>query len=1193
MRIEVADFGREVLALKELIGKLSRGTIEYEFPELETSVMDIKHDVEEGQKLRGFFEVFSKNDSEIKGIVYSSDNRVKILKDQFIGKRCRIEYDINGEHLKKGDSVKGRINIVSNGGELFVPFDISIKGESLSSSMGEISNLFHFIDLVKQEYDEALRMFTNPDFERIILKDNLAARCMYAGLIKGNDKRRALEEFIIALNKKQNVEIIISDTKREYDGIEESYGDVLTISKSTWGYLSIDVKAEGDFITNYKKRISDEDFAGSNYEFEYLIDKDRLHGGINYGKLVFETVTGKTACDIIIYNKTEKDEAAREVDKCRIELNKLYLDFRLHKINVDFWSEKSLACIERARGFNDNIVMLKIMQAQICISRRREDEAKWLLDSVAEEILDKKDEDVVQYCYYLYVRTLQRRELEQTIIASETIRKYYESGFDKWELLWILLYIDTSYENNKSLKLTRIKEQFNIGCRSTLMYYEALYVLNRQPALLRVLNNFELQVLNFGAKYGTIDLRLAVQLSELALLEKKFKPILYNILSKLYEKFENKIILNALISVLIRGNKTDKKYFRWYELGILADVQVTRLFEHYVFSMPEDFDGNIPNTVLMYYVYNGNLLLDKEGFYYTKIIEDKEKHPNVYKNYIGVMERFVLEKSRLGEIDDELAVIYNDILSPGMITDENEKNMVRILNTWKIECEDDRMCEVIVSHKEIERESIFKIKKGKAFVQVYTDDAIILFRDLNGNIFQNSVDYKMTRLISNKQLDEIVNVRNTDNIYLMAKECEQSIKYHKSVPKGITLFKQIMENEAFRVLYKDYIVQDIIEYYTDNYDGEELDEYLESIDLSRLGTESRVKVIELMIMRGLYESVRKYLIIYGYRDIDPRKLLKYCSRNITEDMEYDEDILEYANYAFICGKYNESILRYLCKYYNGSTKDMIEVWRVSKEFDFESRDMEERLIAQMLFARTLISSISVVYDSYYKKGSMEMLRNAYLNYLSNRYFVRESPVEDMFFKHLEDELEGNMNLADVCKCAYLKYYSEKNSITGKTKGIAKECIEYLAKKDIYFDFFKDFDKWFNISANVLDKTTIVYRTEPQDKVMINYYIETGDLKDKEYISEEMKRIFEGMYIKSFTLFFGEKLNFYISEVKDKSVNLTESREYELDDGGVETSHSRYGLLNDILVCKDLKEENIVKDLAEKYYLVNEMTKNIF
>lgn len=1179
--------------MKELIGKLSRGIVEYDLPQIETSVIDITEEIEEGQRSRGFFEVFSKNERELKGIVYSSDNRVKIRNNQFIGKRCKIEYDIYGENLENGDNIKGRINIVSNGGEVFVPFDISIKNESLPSSIGEISNLFHFINLVKQEYDEALKMFLNPEFERIILKKDIAAKCMYNGLMQGIDKKRAMEEFIIAINKKQVVDISVSDTKREYDSLEESYGDVLILTKSTWGYLKVDIKVDGDFITDYKRSISDEDFAGSNYEFEYLINTDRLHAGINFGKITFETITGKAECEIIVYNGNIKDEGIKEITKCKIMLNKLYLDFRLHNINMDVWAEKSLEFLERARGFNDNIPMLKLLQAQVCLSKKRESEAKWLLDSVAEEILDNKDGNVVVYCYYLYVRTLQRRELEQTILATDIIRKYYENGFDKWELLWILLYIDTSYENNKSLKITRIKEQFNIGCRSNLLYYEALYVFNKQPALLRVLNNFELQVLNFGAKYGSIDLRLAVQISEIAMLEKKFKPILFNILSKLYEKFENKVILNALISILIRGNKTENKYFKWYELAVMADVQVTRLYEHYVFSMAEDFDGNIPNTVLMYYVYNGNLLMNREGFFYTKIIKDKEKHPNVYKNYVNVMEKFVMEKIRIGEMDDELAVIYNDILSPEMITEENERNLVSILNTWRITCNDKRISEVLVSHKEINGEDVYRIKNGKAYVNIYTDDAIVLFRDINGNVYNNTIDYKIERMFINKQLDEVVAARNPENVYLMAKECEQIIKYQKKMTSDIKLFKRVMENDNFRVQYKDFIIHDIIDYYVENYDGDELDEYLESIDLSRISHEARIKIAELMITRGMYESVGNYLEVYGYRDIDPRRILKYCSRVLREDEEFDENILEYADFAFKNGKYNETILEYLCRYYNGSTKEMLEMWRVSKEFSFESRDLEERLIAQMLFSRTLVSSICVVYDSYYEKGSMEMIRFAYLNYLSYEYFVKCTAMEDMFFKHLEDEIVSNMNVADICKCAYLKYFSEKNNISERTKKIAKECMEYLAKKEIYFDFFKIYGKWFEVMPSVLDKTTITYLTEPQDKVMINYFVETGNLEEKEYISEEMKKVFEGMYIKSFTLFFGEKLKYYINEIKDKNVSITESSDYQIDDRSIETSKSRYGMLNDILVCRDLKEENIVNDLAEKYFVINEMAKNLF
>lgn len=1180
--------------MKELIGKLSRGIIEYDLPEAEVLVTTIEKTVEAGTVFRGSFEIFGKQENKLKGLVYSTNEYLHILNSQFIGSRNKIEYEVCTEKLCAGDVVTGRINIVSNGGEIFIPFQITVEAEGIPSSIGTISNLFHFLNLVKQEYDEALKLFLSPDFERIILKDSLADQCMYEGLVQGNNKKRALEEFIIAINKKQMVDFEISDVEREYDSLTDSYGDILTISRTTWGLLEIEVQADGDFITDYKTRITDEDFAGNHYEFGYLVDVSKLHAGMNYGKITFSSMNKKLECKITVDNVKEHDISTQEVQKCLAQVNRCYLDFRMRRCQIDRWAEESLTLIERARGFQDDNPFLKLLQAQVYLSKKCDNEAGWLIDSVAETILDKKEENIPLYCYYLYIRTLQKRELEQTIMATDIIRKYYENGYDKWQLLWILLYIDPSYENNKSLKLARIKEQFKLGCHSTLMYYEALYVLNKQPALLRVLNNFELQVLNFGSKYDAIDLRLAVQISELAMLEKNFRPILFRILVNLYHKFENKIILTAILSILIRGNMTDTKYFKWYELGVLADIQVTRLFEYYIFAMPQDFNGTIPNTVLMYYVYNGNLLYDREAFFYSIIIRNKEKQPNIYKNYIHSMERFVLEKLRIGEMNEDLAVVYGDILQPSMITEENEKMLPKVLSTWELLCDNDRMKEVIVLHKEISGEARYPLVHGKAYVNIYTEDAIILFRDVKNQIYLNTVEYRLNRLIEAKELSELAAETNAGNIFIMAKECEQSLKFHKRIKNGAELFMGIMENEQFRREYQDEILQDIIEYFSGNYDGEELEDYLRSINLERLSRKSRLEVLELMITRGMYTEAGECLQRYGTFGMDARKLLKYCTYVLKYEEPLEENqLLEYCIHAFRKGKYNESVLEYLCMYYNGTTKEMMEMWRISKEFAFESRDLEERIIAQMLFSRAGISSISTIYDSYYRKGAIKLIKNAYLFYEAYLYFVKESPIDDIYFKHLEDELLSDDSIPDVCKCAYLQYYSKRQNISESTKEICKNSISYLEKKGIIFDFYKIFGKWFPISGSIMDKTTIIYRTEPKDKVMIKYYLETGNLKQKEYSSEEMTPVFPGMYIKSFTLFYGEKIKYYIMEMSGEETMLTESWEHELDDRNVDVNSTRFGRFNDILICRELKDEGMVNNLARDYYINNELVKRLF
>ena len=183
--------------MKELVGKLSRGQVEYSLPQVDVSVISIEKNIEAGLIYCDSFEVFNKLPGEIKGIVYSTNEYLTITENQFLGKINKIEYRIDTRVLEPGDEIKGRINIVTNGGEVYVPFDFRIKEESIECKTGKVSNMFHFINLVKEDYDEAQKMFLSDKFEKIVLKDNIEDICMYRGLIKNADKRLALEEFII------------------------------------------------------------------------------------------------------------------------------------------------------------------------------------------------------------------------------------------------------------------------------------------------------------------------------------------------------------------------------------------------------------------------------------------------------------------------------------------------------------------------------------------------------------------------------------------------------------------------------------------------------------------------------------------------------------------------------------------------------------------------------------------------------------------------------------------------------------------------------------------------------------------------------------------------------------------------------------------------------------------------------------
>ena len=80
-------------------------------------------------------------------------------------------------------------------------------------------------------------------------------------------------------------------------------------------------------------------------------------------------------------------------------------------------------------------------------------------------------------------------------------------------------YLSTD-SDNKSIRLVRIKDVINSGCISPVMYIEAMNIINAQPVLLRVLNQFEMQVINYGCRNDIISESLRCRLQMLWLMRR-------------------------------------------------------------------------------------------------------------------------------------------------------------------------------------------------------------------------------------------------------------------------------------------------------------------------------------------------------------------------------------------------------------------------------------------------------------------------------------------------------------------------------------------------------------------------------------------------------------------------------------------------------------------------------------------------
>ena len=120
-----------------------------------------------------------------------------------------------------------------------------------------------------------------------------------------------------------------------------------------------------------------------------------------------------------------------------------------------------------------------------------------------------------------------------------------------------------------------------------------------------------------------------------------------------------------------------------------------------------------------------------------------------------------------------------------------------------------------------------------------------------------------------------------------------------------------------------------------------------------------------------------------------------------------------------------------------------------------------------------------------------------------------------------------------------------------------------------------------------------YHASSDSKVYIHYQLETGSLEKKEYSVSKMENIFNSIFVKDFILFYGEKIKYYITEEINGQVKVNESKNLVSEEDGLTSKNTRFGMLNDMMVCQDMKDENSLKDLTMQYEVTLELNNSIF
>lgn len=1189
--------------MRERINRLARGIVDAELPKLFLSPVKVEETLGSDTIYKRELYLSSENNLSIKGLAYSTHSRVRIASRSFGGLRNHIVYEVDTSWCENGDVIRGTINLVTNGGELEVPFLFCVETTASIRVLSTLHTVEDFVDLAQKDMDLALRLMEYKDFTDAPFLQDLRVRAVFDGIRGHGNRQNALEEFFLGLGVKEPVELTLSASSKTYDNPKKQVSDRIVLQKNGWGYVYLEVKADGEFIELSQKTVTQADFTDDRFDLAFKIHPERLHRGKNLGAIRFLTVHGETVVRITATAGNEPGAAARDREITRSSIAR-YLTLREEYESGKNDPAKVLTKLQREldaiRGACGSSLLHSLFQAETYLDAGRPDQAALCLDSCRDQIAAEEERTGTLYCFYQYLQYRVNPDETRRDAVLRLLRKKLDKRKGRFYLQLLLLKMEPELFEEGPALFDSFKTQYRNGCHSPFLYIEACRLLEKDPALLVNMEPFEIHALYYGVTHGMIGEALALRAASLASGAKFFHRLYYRLLAALYEKYPEKEILTAVCCLLIKGNMRTAACFPWYEKGIREEISLTRIYEYYLYSLPASYDQMLPKQVLLYFSYeHSHMDRRSRSVLYANVLTYLKPGDRLYKAYEREMEKFAMEQLFEGRIDRFLAVIYRHMIYRDIIDAQVARVLPGILRSNRICCQDTSMKYVVVGSALLEGEDAYPLNDGTAYVPLYFDDCVLMFQDVYGNRYMD-IPYTKEPVLEERELEERCFEIFPDHPMLKMRACLGIMEKEEIDGDGIRVLQDALDSLPVKELYQQKMLTRIIAYYNDQArNGEEaMNEeggaYLLRLDKKRLSRTERVGICETLISQDLYKEAYGMIREFGEEGLRIKRLLKLCTKLISQNLaEADDLLLHMARRIFLSGKGDGVILDYLCRYFNGANSDMYRILVQAVREHTETYDMEERLLAQLLFTGS-DKHLDTVFDLYAgRKKTSDAIVKAYFTIRCVDYFLKGQTPGDRVFAYLEGAINGSpeiRKLPEIYLMAMTKYYAGLPSLEKEQQQVCRRCMAVLLDQGMVFAYFKDLAPYVDLPGELLDKEIVEYRGTPEGRPVLMVRVLPDE---EEFHEEELKPVYKGIYVRQKLLFEGEVMEYTISEYEngepvEKANGRISCREAAAGDRG-----NRFSALNTMGLCLAMKDDQRLKEAMLRYVTESQAAKELF
>lgn len=1157
-------------------------------PNIDFEVEQINETCFIGEKFNGTLSFKSNNNVKIRGVVYCTNPYIKLEEPLFDSVNVKINYSVDDYNFKVGEELSGDFVVVAVGYEKYIPFTITYCKQPLMTSTGEIKELKDYADFAQNRFSEAVSLFYSDRFGAFIEGLDKRTRLLYRGFKSAPISAINVDEFLVSCGFKEKMTFDLEERCDKYYEINENVKGEIELSRSTWGYIDIEVSCDADFVSIDRTHITNDFFLGSIFTLNYYVHKEKMHAGTNYAKISFDyrdihkEITIMATC---LKEGETLESQSHKTNIAKLKACRLYEDFRLRNITANQWSTRTLELLDSLENdfSDDNFVLL--MKALLYVTNNQKQEALWIIQDLKRTIEDKGS---CEWAFLLYICTLIEREEDYVDRLTENIEGIFREHPDDVRIFWFLLFLRTEYIKNPASKLRDIAEWINTGYDSPLLYIEVYSIFLQDPYMIANFDDLNVKVLNWARKKKALSKKIAIQMVHVLETEHNFNPMVLPILSDCYDIYPDPRFLLAIVTYLLKAPTMEYSFIKWFALAIEENLHISGLFEAYMDALPLYSVDRLPKLLTMFFKYNNELTSEKKALLYANIVLHKDEDPDTYEQYESAIEIFSLEQLRMGKLDDNLAVCYQRLMEMGIFDNEVARLISELSFKKKIAVISSDVRRIFLYQDEFKLPTIANINDHRAYFNYIGKDGVIFLEDSKGYLFVDDEAYLLEDIIHPEAYMGNLKSLTSINLPYTLMDFDGDKEIQPDNEKALEEAELLLNSNQLSPDYLRKLYPKIINILK-LHDREALIEkhFMNDADLKALNAEIIASVLETFIYRSKYEEAFYMIKHTNATMLKPEIATKLCQFIINQDTSKADDFLILMVASLVEKGYcHGDMIRYLIRFYVGPTKTLMKIFNHAYEKGEDVVEFAERIITQVLYRDFLPDGIMDIFEAYASRRNNKMIVEAFLTYEAHAYLSKGEDIPELIFSYIYNRYKKAQPVNESMRVALLKYLCTNKDLDDDDLEMLDILLADAILRNQYFGFFVNCNDKLKIKYHLYDKHFIEFNSDSRLPVTIVYSINNGP-----EIEEDMIEMYDGLYVKQFILFYGDQLEYqiYCDEISEdpiKSDTFVASDELEKTKG-------RYALMNDISRHNLYGELNELATSMKKYQGLQTVTNNIF